>query len=30
VWSVVVTSDDAAAHDDLAARLAGTLAFPSG
>jgi hypothetical protein len=29
VWSVVVTSDDAAAHDDLAARLAATLAFPS-
>jgi hypothetical protein len=27
VWSVVVTSDDAAAHDDLATRLAGTLAF---
>jgi Rieske Fe-S protein len=29
VWSVVVTSDDAAVHDDLAARLTGTLAFPA-
>jgi len=27
VWSVVVTSDDASVHDDLAARVAGTLAF---
>ncbi len=27
VWSVVVTSDDPTVHDDLAARLAGTLAF---
>jgi hypothetical protein len=27
VWSLVVTSDDAAVHDDLAARLTGTLAF---
>jgi hypothetical protein len=26
---VVVTSDDASVHDDLAARVAGTLAFAS-
>jgi hypothetical protein len=30
VWSVIVTSEDPAAHDDLAARLTDTLAFPSG
>jgi hypothetical protein len=30
VWSVIVTSEDPASHDDLAARLTDTLAFPSG
>jgi hypothetical protein len=30
VWSVIVTSEDPAAHDDLAARLTDTLAFPPG
>lgn len=28
VWSVIVTSEDPSAHDDLAARLTDTLAFP--
>jgi hypothetical protein len=30
VWSVVVTPDDAAGHDQLAARISGTLAFAPG
>jgi hypothetical protein len=30
VWSVIVTSEDPAAHDELAARLTDTLAFPPG
>jgi hypothetical protein len=30
VWSVTVTSDDAATHVDLAAAIAGTLTFASG
>lgn len=30
VWSVIVTSEDPSAHDDLAARLTDTLAFPPG
>ena len=30
VWSVIVTSENPAAHDDLAARLTDTLAFPPG
>jgi hypothetical protein len=28
VWSVIVTSEDAATHEDLADEIAGTLAFP--
>lgn len=30
VWSVIVTSEDPATHDDLAARITDTLAFPPG
>lgn len=30
VWSVIVTSEDPDAHDELAARITGTLAFPPG
>jgi hypothetical protein len=30
VWSVIVTSDDAASHDDLAAQITGTLTLAAG
>ncbi|HYZ97496.1 MAG TPA: hypothetical protein VE575_02025, partial [Acidimicrobiales bacterium] len=30
VWSVIVTSEDPATHDDLAPQITDTLAFPPG